>query len=108
MKINFIEIINSTLVLFSVIDILGSIPIIISLRQKVGKIQSEKATLVSLVIMLLFLFVGEMLLNLFGIDVSSFAIAGSIIIFLLAAEMVLGVNLFKDSETETSSFGASG
>lgn len=103
MQVKLIEIINATLVLFSVIDILGSIPIIISLRQKAGHIQSEKATLVSLLIMILFLFVGEMLLNLLGIDVSSFAIAGSIIIFLLAAEMVLGINLFKDNETETSS-----
>lgn len=99
----FKEIVNSGLILFSVIDILGSVPIIIDLRQKAGHIQSEKATLAALVIMVLFLFVGEWILNLMGIDVSSFAIAGSFIIFLLAVEMILGISLFKDVSAETAS-----
>ncbi len=94
---------KSTLILFSVIDILGSVPIIIDLRQRAGKIQSGKATIVAMVIMILFLFVGEGILHLFGLDLSSFAIAGSIIMFLIALEMILGVRLFKDAAPETVS-----
>lgn len=97
------EIVNSALILFSVIDILGSVPIIIDLRQKAGHIQSEKAALAALVIMILFLFVGEWILQMMGIDVSSFAIAGSFIIFLLAVEMILGISLFRDVSPETAS-----
>ena len=81
------EILTATMVLFAVIDILGSIPIIISLRQKVGHIQSEKASMVALVIMIAFLFVGETILKLIGIDVNSFAVAGSFVIFFLAIEI---------------------
>lgn len=95
---NFKEIATATMVLFAVIDIIGSVPVIIDLRQKTGHIQSEKASLVSLVIMILFLFVGESILNLIGIDVSSFAIAGSFIIFFLALEMILGIRLYKEDE----------
>ena len=103
MNLSLLEIFNSTLILFSVIDILGSIPIILNLRQKVGHIQSEKATLVSLVIMIAFLFLGKLILNMFGVDVESFAIAGSIVMFLLAMEMILGVSLFKDVEANSAS-----
>ena len=81
---NFGDVLTVTLTLFAVIDILGSIPIIIGLRSKIGHIQSEKATLVSGLIMILFLFVGERLLNLIGIDITSFALAGAFVIFLLA------------------------
>lgn len=95
---NFKEIATASMVLFAVIDIIGSIPIIIDLRQKTGHIQSGKASLVSLVIMILFLFVGESILNLIGIDVNSFAIAGSFIIFFLALEMILGIKLYKEDE----------
>lgn len=95
---NFKEIATATMVLFAVIDIVGSVPIIIDLRQKTGHIQSEKASIVSLVIMILFLFVGESILNLIGIDVNSFAIAGSFIIFFLALEMILGIRLYKEDE----------
>lgn len=98
MHLNFKEIATATMVLFAVIDIIGSIPIIIDLRQKTGHIQSEKASIVSLVIMILFLFVGESILNLIGIDVNSFAIAGSFIIFFLALEMILGIRLYKDED----------
>ncbi|MFC0263430.1 MarC family protein [Fontibacter flavus] len=98
------EIFSVTLILFSVIDILGSIPIIINLRKKVGQIQSEKATIAAGVLMLLFLFVGKSILGLFGIGVEDFAIAGALIIFALGAEMILGIELFKpDPEASTTS-----
>lgn len=97
-SLSFKEIATASMVLFAVIDIVGSIPIIIDLRQKTGHIQSGKASLVSLVIMILFLFVGESILSLIGIDVNSFAIAGSFIIFFLALEMILGIKLYKEDE----------
>ncbi|MGF1532378.1 MAG: MarC family protein [Bernardetiaceae bacterium] len=101
--LNFKEIVSVSLVLFSVIDILGSIPVILDLRQKAGHVQSEKATLVAGVIMVIFLFLGESILRLFGIDVSSFAIAGALVIFLIGLEMVLGVVLFRDADQAQSS-----
>ncbi|MFY0650525.1 MAG: MarC family protein [Cyclobacteriaceae bacterium] len=88
-------ILSVTLILFSVIDIIGNVPVIINLRKKTGHIQSGKATIVAGVIMVLFLFLGENLLKLFGIDIGSFAVAGAIIMFLIGMEMVLGVELFK-------------
>lgn len=103
MKFSFKEIATASMVLFAVIDILGSVPIIISLRNKVGHIQSEKAALVAAGIMIAFLFVGESILGLIGIDVNSFAVAGSFIIFFLAVEMILGITLFRDDEPETAS-----
>ncbi|NJB36589.1 MULTISPECIES: MarC family protein [Flavobacteriaceae] len=103
MNFNFKEIATASMVLFAVIDILGSIPIIISLRKKVGHIQSEKAAIVAICIMIAFLFVGESILNLIGIDVNSFAVAGAFIIFFLAIEMILGIPLFRDDEPKTAS-----
>ncbi|EKB50029.1 MarC family protein [Cecembia lonarensis] len=98
------EIFSVTLILFSVIDILGSVPIIINLRKKVGHIQSGKATIAAGVLMLLFLLVGRSILSLFGIGVEDFAIAGALIIFALGAEMILGIELFKpDPEASTTS-----
>jgi len=97
------EIVTCTMVLFAVIDIIGSIPIIIGLRQKVGHIQSEKASLVAGVIMIGFLFLGESILKLIGIDVNSFAVAGALIIFFLALEMILGIQLYRDESSETAS-----
>lgn len=91
------------MVLFAVIDVIGSTPIIIGLRQKVGHIQSEKASLVAMIIMIGFLFVGEEILNLIGIDVNSFAVAGSIVIFFLALEMILGIQLYKEESPVTTS-----
>ena len=91
------------MVLFAVIDIIGSVPIIISLRNKVGHIQSGKASAVSAVIMVAFLFVGEEILNLIGIDVNSFAVAGSFVIFFLAIEMILGITLYRDDQPESAS-----
>jgi len=89
------EIFSVSLILFSVIDIVGSIPIIVNLRKEVGHVQSEKATVVAGVIMILFLYVGEAILNLFGIDVQSFAVAGALIIFIIGLEMILGIKVFK-------------
>lgn len=90
------EIITATMILFAVIDILGSVPIVIDLRKKAGHIQSGKATIVSIILMILFLFLGDEILNLIGIDVNSFAIVGSFIIFFIALEMILGITVFKD------------
>lgn len=103
MKLSLREIVTATMVLFAVIDIIGSIPIILDLRKKVGHIQSEKASLVAAVIMILFMFVGEEILKLIGIDVNSFAVAGSLVIFFLALEMILGITLYRDEHPETAS-----
>lgn len=92
---NFKEIFSVSLILFSIIDILGSVPVIIDLRKKSGHIQSEKATIVAGIIMVAFLFLGESILKLFGLDVQSFALAGAIIIFLIGMEMILGIELFR-------------
>jgi multiple antibiotic resistance protein len=97
------QILSTTMVLFAIIDILGSIPIIIELRKKAGHIQSEKAAIVATVLMIVFLFAGKSLLNVIGVDVASFAIAGSFVIFAIAMEMVLGLTLFKDEAPETVS-----
>lgn len=99
----FNEIISVTMILFGIIDILGAIPVIIALRNKAGHIQSEKASIASLILMVLFLFVGEQILDVIGLDVSSFAIAGSLVIFFIAMEMILGINLFKEEMPESVS-----
>lgn len=99
---NLKEIISVSLVLFSVIDILGSLPIVIELKRKEGRIQSELATVIAGIIMFAFLFVGESILKLFSLDVQSFAIAGAIVLFFLGIEMVLGIVLFRD-ESESRS-----
>jgi multiple antibiotic resistance protein len=103
MDVNFKEIVTAAMILFAVIDIIGSIPIIVSLRKKAGHIQSEKATLVAMFIMILFLFIGETILKLIGIDVNSFAVAGSFVLLFLALEMILGIQLYKDDAPETAS-----
>ncbi|SHF93217.1 multiple antibiotic resistance protein [Flavobacterium micromati] len=97
------EIITVGMVLFAVIDIIGSIPIIIGLRAKFGIIESEKASIVSGIIMITFLFVGEELLKLIGIDVNSFAVAGSFVLFFLALEMILGIRIYRDEEASSAS-----
>lgn len=103
MGIDWKEVFTISMILFAVIDILGSIPIIVDLRSKVGHIQSEKATIVSAVIMIAFLFVGEEILKLIGIDANSFAVAGSFVLFFLALEMILGVRLYKEDNPTTAS-----
>jgi multiple antibiotic resistance protein len=97
------EISTATMVLFAVIDIIGSIPIIIQLRQKVGHIQSEKASIVSLFIMIAFLYLGEEILQLIGIDINSFAIAGSFILFFLSLELILGIRIYRDEMPTSAS-----
>lgn len=103
--IDIIEIFNATMVLFAVIDIIGSIPIIIKIKESSGNIQANQVTLVSLIIMLAFLITGESILSLFGVNLESFAVAGSLILFVLAAEMILGVELFKNAPNEQKSSG---
>lgn len=103
MEFTFSQILSTSMVLFAIIDILGSIPVVIELRRKAGHIQSEKATLVATVLMIVFLFAGEGLLKVIGLDVASFAIAGSIVIFFIAMEMVLGLTIFTEEAPETVS-----
>ena len=94
---------TATMVLFAVIDILGSIPIIVSLRQKFGHIESEKASLVAGILMIAFLFIGDNILKLIGIDKYSFAIAGAVVIFIIALEMILGIEINKSGESNSAS-----
>ena len=103
MDFNYNDALSAFLILFAVIDILGSIPIIVSLRKKVGNVQSEKATLVAGIIMIVFLFLGESILTLLGVDVESFAIAGSFVLFFLALEMILGITLYKEESPSSAS-----
>ncbi len=98
MEFNFKEILTATMILFAVIDIVGSLPIIISLREKAGHIQSGMASVIAAVLMIVFLFLGEQILSLIGINVNEFAVAGSLILFFLALEMILGITLFKEDE----------
>ncbi|MCC7231816.1 MAG: MarC family protein [Bacteroidia bacterium] len=103
MNVSLREILTVSTILFAVIDIIGSIPVLLQVKTKVGVIKSGQATLVSLIIMVVFLFVGETILNFLGVDLSSFAIAGSLVIFFLALEMILGIKLYKDDIPETAS-----
>jgi multiple antibiotic resistance protein len=98
MSFNIKEILTAFMVLFAVIDIVGNIPIIIDLRRKAGHIQSEKASVIAGIIMIIFLFLGDSILKLIGIDVHSFAIAGAFILFFIALEMILGITLYKQEE----------
>lgn len=103
MELNFREIATVGMVLFAVIDIVGTIPIIVDLRTKHGHVESGKASLVAGLIMIVFLFAGEELLNLIGIDVNSFAVAGSFVLFFLALEMILGIRIYRDEEASSAS-----
>ena len=104
-EISLKQIITISFTLFAVIDMLGSIPVLVSLKEKIGgKIRSTQATIVSGVLMIIFLFFGKQFLNILSLDVRSFAVAGSIVIFILGLEMVLGVEFFKsDKNTRGSS-----
>jgi multiple antibiotic resistance protein len=105
MQVKILDIITVFMVLFAVIDITGAIPYILDIKRRAGEIESGKATLVAYGILLLFLFVGEPFLGLFGVDVNSFAIAGSFVLLFLGLEMVLGVEFFKyESLKHTSIF----
>ncbi|MES2545201.1 MAG: MarC family protein [Bacteroidota bacterium] len=103
MELNFKEIATVGMVLFAVIDIVGSIPIIVDLRTKHGHLESGKASLVAGLIMITFLFAGEELLDLISLDVNSFAVAGSFVLFFLALEMILGIRIYKDEESSSAS-----
>ena len=94
--IDLAQIGKAFLILFAVIDVIGGIPLILQVRQKAGKIYPLRATLVSLGIMVVFLFLGEWILKIVGIDVRSFAVAGSFILFFIALEMILGIRLFRE------------
>ena len=105
MHLDLREIFAAFMVLFAIIDIPGSIPIIIDIKSKSGNVHPMRVTTVSFLIFLAFLFIGTPMLGIFGVDISSFAIAGSFIIFLIAMEMILGVELFKqDSQGSGSVF----
>jgi len=97
-QLNLKEIFTAFMVLFAVIDIIGNIPIVIDLRKKVGHIQSEKASIIAGIIMILFLFLGKTILSLIGIGVNSFAVAGAFILFFIALEMILGITLYKHED----------
>lgn len=98
MQFNLKEIFTAFMVLFAVIDVIGNIPIVIDLRKKVGHIQSEKASIIAGIIMILFLFLGKTILSLIGIGVNSFAVAGAFILFFIALEMILGITLYKHDD----------
>ena len=103
MELDFREIATVGMVLFAVIDIVGTIPVIVDLRKRHGHIESEKAALVAGLIMITFLFVGEEILKLIGVDVNSFAVAGAFVLFFIALEMILGIRIYKDEESSTAS-----
>ena len=96
---NFKEIFTAFMILFAVIDIIGNIPIIIDLKNKVGDIQSKKASLIAGFIMIAFLFIGQQMLKLIGIDVNSFAVAGSFVLLFIALEMILGITIFRNDDS---------
>ena len=98
MNIELSELLTVTFTLFAVIDVVGSVPILISLKEKMGGINEWKATLISGALMVLFLFAGKAFLNLLGLDVKSLAVGGSIVIFILGLEMVLGLEFFKSEK----------
>ncbi|MDY3383341.1 MarC family protein [Riemerella anatipestifer] len=97
------ESMTSFMVLFAVIDIIGSIPVIVSLRKRFGHIESEKASIVSGILMISFLFIGDKILQFIGVDVNSFAIAGAFVIFVIALEMILGIEIHKAGEVNAAS-----
>ncbi len=100
---NLKEMLTASMVLFAVIDIVGSIPIIVSLKQKFGQIEAGKASIVAGILMIAFLFIGNNILKLIGIDVNSFAIAGAFVIFIIAVEMILGIEIQKNTESNSAS-----
>ena len=102
MNISINELITVSFTLFAVIDIIGSVPLLISLKEKMGGIRSFAATLISGALMILFLFAGEPFLRILGLDIHSFAVGGSVVIFLLGLEMVLGHEIFKGDQDAKS------
>lgn len=105
MNLDINEIAKASMVLFAVIDVFGSIPLIISIKRKAGEIHALRASLVSLGIMIMFLFLGESILGVFHVTVKEFAVAGSFILFFMALEMILGIKLFKDDPNQGGGSG---
>ncbi len=103
MEFKFIEVVSAFIVLFAVIDVLGSMPLIINMKNKGMQINPIKTALVSFIMMVAFLFIGEGLLKLFAVDISSFAIAGSFVLLIMSMEMILGVEIFKHDSPESAS-----
>lgn len=102
MQFNFQEFLTLTFTLFAVIDVVGSVPMLISMKEKMGGINAWKVTLISGALMVLFFFIGKPFLNILGVDIKSFAVAGSIVIFILGLEMVLGIEFFKADKNAPS------
>jgi multiple antibiotic resistance protein len=102
MQFNFQEFLTLTFTLFAVIDVVGSVPMLISMKEKMGGINAWKVTLISGALMVLFFFIGKPFLNILGVDIKSFAVAGSIVIFILGLEMVLGIEFFKPDKNAPS------
>lgn len=98
MQFNFQEFLTLTFTLFAVIDVVGAVPMLISIKEKMGGINVWKVTLISGALMVLFFFIGKPFLNILGVDIKSFAVAGSIVIFILGLEMVLGIEFFKSEK----------
>lgn len=103
MNFSFVEITSAFMVLFAIIDILGSIPIILNIKKKNNKIYAFWASLIALLILVLFLFTGEGILKLFSVDIESFAVAGALIIFIFAIEMILDIEIFRNNGPKSSS-----
>ena len=102
MQFNLQEFLTLTFTLFAVIDVVGSVPMLISMKEKMGGINAWKVTLISGVLMVLFFFIDKPFLNVLGVDIKSFAVAGSIVIFILGLEMVLGIEFFKPDKNAPS------
>lgn len=98
MEFNLKEFLTLTFTLFAVIDVVGAVPMLIALKEKMGGINAWKVTIISGALMVLFFFIGKPFLNLLGVDIKSFAVAGSIVIFILGLEMVLGIEFFKSEK----------
>jgi multiple antibiotic resistance protein len=102
-NISFVQISSAFIILFAIIDIIGSIPLILGMKEKGMEIHPRKTTLVAYGIMLLFLFAGEMILNLFRVDIQAFAVAGAFVLFIMSLEMILDVEIFRNNGPKTSS-----
>ncbi len=103
MNFNLKEFLTLSFTLFAVIDIVGSVPMLISIKKKLGNIHPFRVTIISGGLMVLFFFMGKPLLNILGVDIRSFAVAGSIVIFILGLEMVLGIEFFKSDNNDATS-----
>ncbi len=101
-KFNISEVLGAFIVLFAIIDIIGSVPIIINIKQKGGVVNASKAAIYAGVLLCIFFFAGEGILHLFHVDIASFAAAGAIVIFLIAIEMLLDIEIFRNQGSETS------